>query len=353
VYQCQTSSSSNNSVLYNLKRATDAIRRASDHDVELIVFPELFLQGYDSSSNVQSAIAREGYELNVVAQLCQQFQVACIMPYAEKPHESETEAAATIFSSAALFHANGDRAGSYRKTTGEKSTLFSRGNPLVEALPMSLYLRCSSLKVGMLMGQDLWSSPEQCRYLARSGTQILAVAASFGNNKESTTVAERVARNVVPARALENGLPIICANYESTTPSNNGQNEFVGLSSITSADGESLILAPASDFLVDRDGDEEEDPNNNGRVIIGVEGSSIIPCEGGEMYVSTVEMDNADDSNSQSFVDDSENMWTLSPKTKIDTSKGTSEEMKPTKSKKGFGIASPKVKLNKKPKRSK
>merc|ERR1712137_129108 len=79
--------------------------------------------------------------------LCAELNVACCMGYAESQHQSEGDSG--CYSSMAIFHADGSRAGNYRclhpqdivaKNKETSDFVFEKGHALVEALPISLSL---------------------------------------------------------------------------------------------------------------------------------------------------------------------------------------------------------------------
>ena len=378
VYQCDCSLPN---ALFSLKRATDALRRAARHGVELVVFPEMFLPGRDISHSIEKqpkgALDREAYELNVLGQLSNEFGVACVAPYVEKPHESEGIASDLMaFSSAAVFHADGSRAGNYRRTMMPsalaKNNFLGEGNPIVEALPININLKSTSIQCGVIMGDELVSSPEQARYLVRTGAELLLVAGTAVGSAgcHTSVTSEREARHILPTRAIENCVHVICANYEGSiedkSPDDN--NTFTGLSVIVSPSGEELIRAPPSDFIegYSENGSGEFDQENGqdtGRVVYGVEGSSIIPCEDGTLYVAPIKIDKEDCAARNKCADDSNSRWDVLPKHKENTSSGgktTPSKNRSTNSpgdkqsgNKGFGAANPKAKKNNRAKKRK
>lgn len=373
VYQCECSPPN---ALFSLKRATDALRRAAKHNVELVVFPEMFLPGLELSRSTErqpeGALDREAYELNVLGQLSNQFGVACVVPYVEKPHESEVIASKSmVFSSAAVFHADGSRAGNYRRTTWSSDTASGRikhfsgeGNPIVEALPININLKSSAIQCGVIMGDELISVPEQARYLIRSGAELLLVAGSAAGSDscDSFVTSERAARHILPTRAIENCVHVICANYEGSVEDISADNtsKFTGLSAIVSPSGEELIRAPPTEVIGDnsevgRGEDDQGNGQDTGRVVYGVEGSSIIPCEDGTLYVAPVNIDQKDCAARNKCANESNSRWDLLPKCKGNlssrnsTSRNQSTGQSGEKGKngnKGFGAANPKARTN-------
>lgn len=367
VFQCECSAPN---ALFSLKRATDALGRAARHNVELVVFPEMFLPGRDLSYSIEKqpkgALDREAYELNVLGQLSNEFGVACVVPYVEKPHESEGIAPDSMaFSSAAVFHADGSRAGNYRRTmisSDRTDDFFGEGNPIVEALPININLKSTTIQCGVIMGDELVSSPEQARYLVRSGAELLLVVGSaVGSDGCDTSVtSEREARHILPSRAIENCVHLVCANYEGSIEdkSSDDTNTFPGLSTIVSPSGEELIRAPPSEILegnseIGSGDDDQENGQDAGRVVYGVEGSSIIPCEDGNLYVAPIKIDHKDCAARNKCANESNSRWDLLPtgnpsngKKSTNKNQSTRESEEKESRNKGFGAANPKARKN-------
>ena len=79
-----------------LTKIAYVLRIASKCGVDIVQFPELFMNGGLSQnviSGKSAALDRESYALNIVGNLCAELNVACVMGYAERKHESERKAA--------------------------------------------------------------------------------------------------------------------------------------------------------------------------------------------------------------------------------------------------------------------
>lgn len=323
-----------------LNEVADVLQMASRCAIDVVQFPELFLSR-DLFSNEESLapLDRESYALNIVGNLCAELNVACCMGYAEAKHESEGPAKDSgCYSSMAIFHADGSRAGNYRclhpqdliyENKETNNIVFEKGHALVEALPITLSLPTRpeaptlqesitlsqederaaktkpsrEVKVGAMCGGDL-SIPEHARYLASSGAELLAVSGSLVDAKGS-----RVAQHIVPARCVENELPLLFSNYvvnEEDTPSQS----FVGQSAIVAPNGAELVRAP--DIM---DGDM---PNDVGY---------FLPCEtGGALYAADLEISVNRGKAPIGGVNSSTEQWEITPR--IDQLGGTNKENK-------------------------
>ena len=168
-----------------LTKIADVLRIASKCGVDIVQFPELFMNGglFQNVISGRSAapLDRESYALNIVGNLCAELNVACVMGYAERKYESECESSKpsgskpsstknnkkkeaitddvfdVCYSSLAVFHADGSRAGNCRcvhpfyqpivndtesssDTTVPTKIAFEKGHPLVELISISVQL---------------------------------------------------------------------------------------------------------------------------------------------------------------------------------------------------------------------
>lgn len=210
--------SDTNNPLSILTQVADSLRIASLHGVDIVLFPELFL-----SCGSEQALDREGYELNIVGNICQELNVACLIGYAESIHESElqnnnTNAEAQdergMYHSIAAFNADGSRAGNYRSisSSNDDDFLFRTGQPFVESIPTLIQLpnrggdtistTAREIKVGLMCGNDVLI-PEHCRNLVRSGTHAIFASTSFKNDDQL------MVECFIPTRAVENHVPFL------------------------------------------------------------------------------------------------------------------------------------------------
>jgi len=161
-----TTEEENNNPLAILTEITGVLGMASRCGIDLVQFPEFFLNGGGrqqertrerlfrgkSAAALLPPLDRDSSTLNVIGNICAELKVACIIGYAEKEHESERELpppepkeaeakeaigtdtaagkkddgdndndndkdnnnATICYNSLALFHADGSRAGNYR-----------------------------------------------------------------------------------------------------------------------------------------------------------------------------------------------------------------------------------------------
>jgi (R)-amidase len=163
-------------------------------NVDLAVFPELFLGGYDLSLMPQSARSPDSPELQSIAAAAAAASTAVVVGFAERAEDG------SFFNSVACIDRDGSLAGIYRKRQ-----LFGAEPDSFRAGDEHRVVRLAGLDVGPLICFDI-EFPEPARELAAAGAELLVTAsanmAPFGPDHEVAT----------RARALENRLPHLYAN---------------------------------------------------------------------------------------------------------------------------------------------
>jgi predicted amidohydrolase len=175
--------------------AERAVETLGDHpEVDIAVFPELYLGGYDLSLLPQAARAPDSPELRSIAAAAAAASTAVVVGFAERAESG------SLFNSVACIDRDGSLAGVYRKTR-----LFGAEPDVFDAGDEQRLVRLAGLDVGPLICFDI-EFPEPARELAAAGAELLVTAsanmAPFGPDHELAT---RV-------RALENRLPHLYTN---------------------------------------------------------------------------------------------------------------------------------------------
>jgi predicted amidohydrolase len=210
----------------NAERAAAAL--AVHPDVEIAVFPELFLGGYDLALVAETACAPDSADLQTIAGAAAAASTAVVVGFAERAEDGR------LFNSVACFDRDGSLAGVYRKTRlfGAEPDVFEPGDEQV-------LVRLAGLDVGPLICFDI-EFPGPARELAAAGAELLVTAsanmAPFGPDHE---VATRM-------RAAENRLPHLYANGVGDI----GGFRLVGGSRSVDAGGAVLAEAGSGDELL-------------------------------------------------------------------------------------------------------
>jgi len=188
----------------------------------LVIFPEMFLTGYNVGETVfKLAEPVDGPSSQEAAAIACKAGVALLYGYPERDGD-------TVYNSALLIDRNGRLLANYRKAHlygGEEKKLFAAGDCLVTA-------ELDDLNVGILICYDV-EFPEAVRALALAGAELIAVPTAL------IRPFDIVARTLVPARAFENQVYVA---YAGMCGSEAGLG-YCGLSCIVGPDGQDLARA--------------------------------------------------------------------------------------------------------------
>lgn len=199
--------------------------RARSDDVELLVFPELYLTGYHLDTDDAASIVRRAEE---------------VLPTVERASEGLTLVVGTALETesdpenVAIVYDRGERVGVYRKTHlfDEEKAVFTPG----DAYPT---FETSAGTIGVQICYDL-EFPEVARQLTSNGAEIIVTISA---NMHPFETYQRAFRR---ARALENGRPHVLCNRVGVER----ELKFLGLSAIVDARG-TLLASMESEAEVE------------------------------------------------------------------------------------------------------
>lgn len=211
------------------------VSEAAASGAGLIVFPEGYLTGYHipgltaaDLSDVEAALARVG-------RIAADNAISVVMG----SHVLSNEG---VRNAAVIFSSTGEELGRYYKRLlfgpWEKET-FTPGRHVTR-------FEVGGLNVGVLICYDV-EFPELVREEAQAGADLVVVPTALMSPHD------RIARQLVPVRAMENQLFL---GYANRTGTEHGLN-FVGLSSINGPNGETLATAEAVPELLFADLDPD------------------------------------------------------------------------------------------------
>jgi predicted amidohydrolase len=202
----------------NAERAARALRERGE--VDLAVFPELYLGGYTLRRLDELALTPEAGPLATVAAAAAATRTAVVVGFAERLSDG-------VANAAACFAADGSLAGIYRKTHlfGAEAEAFTAGDE-------QLVVLLAGVLVAPLICFDI-EFPEPARAAARAGAELLVTpSANMAPYWGDHELASR-------ARALDNRLGHLYANRVGSE----GPHRFVGGSRAVGPDGSVLIEA--------------------------------------------------------------------------------------------------------------
>ncbi|CAB4337971.1 unannotated protein [freshwater metagenome] len=189
-------------------------------DIDLAVFPEMFLGGYDLGRAEETAVELDGPEVAVVRGAAKGAKTAVIIGVAEQRESS-------IANSLLAIDSDGMIVGVHRKTTlwGEEEAAFDAGQSLT-------IVNLAGRKIGLMLCYEV-EFPEIARALAVAGADLLVTAsANMAPYYDDHELASR-------ARALDNRL---CHIYVNRSGSENGLDFVAGTRVI---DDEGQVVASA------------------------------------------------------------------------------------------------------------
>nr|WP_112473245.1 carbon-nitrogen hydrolase family protein [Streptomyces sp. ST1020] len=217
----------------NLKVLGEAAGRAAEAGAELLVAPELFLTGY--AVDVEGlAEPADGESADAVADLAARHGLTIAYGYPERAGES-------VFNSAQVISATGDRLANYRKThlfgRFEHDHFTPGEQPVVQ-------VELGGLTVGLMICYDV-EFPENVRAHALAGTDLLIVPTAQMHPFQF------VAEAMIPVRAFESQMYVAYVNRVGAE----GEFDFLGLSVLAGPDGVARARAGRDEELLLADAD--------------------------------------------------------------------------------------------------
>ena len=210
IYQGERPVGTPEAVQDNLTKLEEIVRMAKQHDVQLISFPELYLEGYTLTAELVHTLAEpsHGPSITRVAEIAKAHQIGIICPYAEREEYSgETR----YYDAIALLDTNGDLLHNYRKThlfgQTERAN-YSFGYPEGDTDPFRV-CHVADFPVGLLNCYEA-EFCELSRILALRGAKLIVIptAADYyyrlPDGSRTTLPYPDITRSLLPAHAYEN-----------------------------------------------------------------------------------------------------------------------------------------------------
>ena len=215
---------------WNLAKAGEAMRDAASGGATAILFPELYLTGYNLGERaVEMAEREDGPSIRRVAELARIHQIAVLMGYAAL-HPNGQQA----YDAALIVNPEGKVAGIYRKTHlfhGENRWFVPGDRPMLADFGLG--------RVGILICYDL-EFPEAVRDLALRGAQWIATCT--GNMVPNQHLQEIF----VQARAAENRVWVAIANRIGRE----AEIDFFGGSAVADPNGRLAVQADDRESII-------------------------------------------------------------------------------------------------------
>lgn len=187
----------------NVAKVVELIDLAADDKVQLLVFPEKFLSGYEldliQSNSQLYSIAKNDHRLKPIIEACRRRNMIAIVGAA-------TNDAGKLFISSLVFNGKDGFVTQYNKQylfSGE-TTIYVNGN-------IDCILDVNGWRLGLAVCYDS-GFPEHARLAALNGCHAYLVSALF-----SLEVGYHESRVWMPARALDNTVYVLMSNHIGIT----------------------------------------------------------------------------------------------------------------------------------------
>lgn len=216
----------------DVTRLNDLMTQAGAHQADLLLTPEMSLQGYECSKTelLSQAIALSDPSCKAIQQLCQRHQIALVLGYAEKDRHNN------LYNSALFINKSGKIEQNYRKThlySAIDKNRFLAGERLLNPVHFM------GFNIGLAICYDV-EFPELVRWHRQQSVDLLLVPTA--NMDQYTDVATKM----VPTRAAENGIFLGYANYTGFDKTL----QYCGHSSICGPLGQVLAQAKTAETLI-------------------------------------------------------------------------------------------------------
>lgn len=220
----------------NLKKMIEKLEKVmEDKEVQLIVFPELALTGYECSELYEDVAETypDGKSIKVMCDYAEKYNVHVIFGFVES---AQKDGKPVLYNSAALIDNKGNPLGCYRKThlvEGEETRYFEKGTEYK-------VFDTSIGKIGIMICWDT-AYPEVARILSLKGAEIIAVPAAW-----ETEPNEGDWELVNAARSFDNVVYLASCNHVGT----DRELSFFGRSKISGPLGRPIVSAGADEEII-------------------------------------------------------------------------------------------------------
>jgi len=256
IFQAERPVGTEQAIHENVVRLSQAVQDAKRFDVQLIAFPELYVQGYTMTPEVMHGLAEpvDGPSITRVREVAEEHGMAIICPYAEKDDSSgETR----YYDAIAFVGADGSMLHNYRKThlfgMAERDNYsFGYTENKDEAFKIG---EVNGVKAGVLNCYEA-EFFELSRILALKGAKLICIptAADYYYNLADGTRTKvpypDITRNLIPAHAYENNCFVCYCNRSGTETVGTGSWQYRGNSIVCDPHGEVVLAAKNEDTLL-------------------------------------------------------------------------------------------------------
>lgn len=212
---------------YNLVKIEQAIEEAYSQKADLLVLPEMFLTGFLPKSRlIELSESRQGESMKRIQTKLAKYPMHLVYTFPEFVSED------IVYNTSCLIHLNGTPIEYYRKVHlfDDERYCVNRSNEWID-------VKIDNVRIGILTCYDL-EFPEAARVLALKGIDLLVAPSA------NMSPYEHRHRIFITSRALENHIFVAYCNR-------------VGLNSRYEYHGQSAVISPNGDVLLDIGNDQE------------------------------------------------------------------------------------------------
>ena len=222
----------------NLPTMKEQVSKAVAVGAELLIFPELFLTGYQVPGEEMKRLAeeRDGPSFRELSRTAKESNIAVLYGY---PEVDRSSGAPVYYNSAQLIDRDGTSLVNYRKThlwidEDGYEKIFTPGDSL------SKVVECCGVKIGILICFDL-EFPECARSLAVDGAELVVIPTAI-STRLPADLSEKIPSVVIPTRACENRVHVVSVNH--------GGDDFQGHSVCCDCNGDVVVQAGSNKQLL-------------------------------------------------------------------------------------------------------
>ncbi|NQU34757.1 MAG: carbon-nitrogen hydrolase family protein [Bacteroidetes bacterium] len=229
----------------NMELLEEAVKQAKKYDVQLLSFPELYVTGYTLSPEdaVKVAEYMDGPSITKAREIAKKFNMALIVPYAEKVDEADGET--RYYDAIAVIKETGELLNSYKKTHlyGQQE----RDNWSCGSSDYPVY-NIFDFPVGVLNCYEC-EFPELQRILALNGAKLIVgpTAADnyyrLPNGQRSAVPYPDISTLLIPANAYANNIFFAYSNRTGYEKRGEDQWHYRGNSIICGPHGDIIVAA--------------------------------------------------------------------------------------------------------------
>jgi predicted amidohydrolase len=229
----------------NIQTLADIIDAARMQQLDLVLFPELYLTGYDMEVEAFQALALyvDGDDIKKIQDIALSSGISIGVGYPEKCRKTNK-----IYNSCVLIDGFGSVTFNYRKTHlwdptfSFEKIIFTPGESL-DICELNIRRTGETYRLGILICFDS-EFCEPARVLTLKGAEIILIPTALAEG----SVADLVPTITIPTRALENHVFIIYSNLIGSCELPSKENcAFCGQSGIIAPDGTDLVRASKLD----------------------------------------------------------------------------------------------------------